>query len=48
MSKYIPSKQKHLTLKDHIYTENELSKVTYFKNIIRFLCKNSTTISKEV
>ena len=38
MSKYIPGNQKHLTLNDRIYIENELSKVT-FKDIAAFLCK---------
>lgn len=48
MSKYIPGNQKHLTLEDRIYIENELNKGTYFKDIARFLCKDPTTISKEV
>lgn len=48
MSKYIPGNQKHLTLEDRIYIENELNKGTSFKNIARFLCKDPTTISKEV
>ena len=33
MSKYIPGNQKHLTLNDRIYTENELAKGTSFKDI---------------
>ena len=48
MSKYIPGNQKHLTLNDRIYIENELNKGTSFKDIARFLCKDPTTISKEV
>ena len=48
MSKYIPGNQKHLTLNDRIYTENELAKGTSFKDIATFLCKDPTTISKEV
>ena len=48
MSKYIPGNQKHLTLENHIYIENELNKGTSFKDIARFLCKDPTTISKEV
>lgn len=48
MSKYIPGNQKHLTLDDRIYIQNELSKGTSFKDIARFLCKDPTTISKEV
>lgn len=48
MSRYIPGNQKHLTLDDRIYIENELDKGTSFKDIARFLCKDPTTISKEV
>lgn len=48
MSKYIPGNQKHLTIKDRIYIQNELDKGTSFKDIARFLCKDPTTISKEV
>ena len=48
MSKYIPGNQKHLTLNDRIYIENELAKGTSFKAIAAFLCKEPTTISKEV
>ena len=48
MIKYIPGNQKHLTLEDRIYIENELNKGTSFKDIARFLCKDPTTISKEV
>ena len=48
MSKYIPGNQKHLTLNDRIFIENELNKRTTFKDIARFLCKDPTTIFKEV
>lgn len=48
MSKYIPGNQKRLTLEDRIYIEHELSKGTSFKKIATFLCKDPTTISKEV
>lgn len=48
MRKYIPGNQKHLTLEDHIYIENEQNKDTSFKDIARFLFKDPTTISKEV
>lgn len=48
MSKYVPGNQKHLTLEDRIYIENELNKGTSFKNIAKFLCKDPTAISKEV
>ena len=40
MSKYIPGNQKHLTLKDRIFIENELNKGASFKDIARFLCKD--------
>ena len=36
MSKYIPGNQKHLTLENRIYIENELNKGTSFKDIARF------------
>lgn len=48
MSKFIPDNQKHLTLEDRIFIQNELNKGTTFKDIARFLCKDPTTISKEV
>ena len=48
MSKYIPGNQKHLTIEDRIYIQTELDKGTSFKDIARFLCKDPTTISKEV
>ncbi len=48
MSKYIPGNQKHLTIEDRIYIQNELDKGTSFKDIASFLCKDPTTISKEV
>ena len=48
MCKYIPGNQKHLTLHNRIYIENELNKGTSFKDIAKFLCKDPTTISKEV
>ena len=46
MSKYIPGNQKHLTIEDRIYIQNELDKGTSFKDIARFPCKDPTTISK--
>ena len=48
MSKYILDNQKHLTLEDRIYIEQELNKGTSFKDIARFLCNDPTTISNEV
>lgn len=48
MSKYIPGNQKHLTLEDRIFIENSLNKGLTFKDIAKYLCKDPTTISKEV
>jgi IS30 family transposase len=48
MSKYIPGNQKHLTLKDRLYIEEQLNAGASFKDIARFLCKDPTTISKEI
>ena len=48
MSKYIPGNQKHLCLEDRIYIENKLNEGASFKDIAKYLCKNPTTISKEV
>ena len=48
MSTFRPGNQKHLTLEDRIFIQNELNKGTTFKDIARFLCKDPTTISKEV
>lgn len=48
MSKYIPGNQKHLSLEDRKYIERSLNNGTSFKDIARFLCKDPTTISKEV
>ena len=48
MSKYIPGNQKHLCLEDRIYIENKLNEGVSFKDIAKYLCKDPTTISKEV
>ena len=48
MSKDIPGNQKHLTLDDRRYIERSLNQGASFKDIARFLCKDPTTISKEV
>ena len=48
MSKYIPGNQKHLTLKDRVFIENSLNQNHTFKDIAKYLCKDPTTISKEV
>lgn len=48
MSKYIPGNQKHLTLEDRVFIENSLNQNHTFKDIAKYLCKDPTTISKEV
>ena len=48
MSKYIPGNQKHLTLADRKYIEKSLNAGCSFKDIARYLCKDPTTISKEI
>lgn len=48
MSNLIPGNQKHLTLNDRIYIEDSLNAGVSFKDIARYLCKDPTTISKEV
>lgn len=48
MSKYISGSQKHLTLENRIFIENQLNKGISFKDIAKFLCKDPTTISREV
>ena len=50
MSKYIPGNQKHLTLDDRIFIQNELSKGTFYnaKNfcIHRYHCKKPMPVGK--
>lgn len=48
MSKLIPGNQKHLTLDDRLYIQKSLDEGLSFKDISKFLCKDPTTISKEV
>lgn len=48
MSNLIPGNQKHLNLEDRMYIEEALNNQVSFKDIARFLCKDPTTISKEV
>lgn len=48
MSKYIPGNHKHLTAEDRLYIEKSLAANTSFKDIARYLCKDPSTISKEV
>lgn len=48
MSNLIPGNQKHMTLDDRTYIEDSLNAGLSFKDIVRYLCKDPTTISKEV
>lgn len=48
MSKLIRGNQRHLNLDNRIYIEKCLDKMMAFKDIAKFLCKDPTTISKEV
>lgn len=48
MSKLIRGNQKHLTLDNRVYIEKSLDNNVTFKNIGKFLCKDPSTISKEV
>lgn len=48
MSKYIPGNQKHLTFEDRLFIQNALKEGTSFKDIAKYLCKDPTTISKEI
>ena len=48
MSNLIHGNQKHLTQQDREYMKTALDKNTSFKDIAKFLCKDSTTISKEI
>lgn len=48
MSKYIPGNHKHLTTADRQYIERALGSGTSFKEIAKYLCKDPSTISKEV
>ena len=48
MSKYIPGNHKHLTASDRLYIERALNDGISFKEIARYLCKDPSTISKEV
>ena len=48
MSKLIPGNQKHLTLQDRQYISDSIAEGKSFKDIAKFLCKDPTTISKEV
>ena len=48
MSKYIPGNGSHLTLQDRMYIEEALNEHKSFREIARYLCKDPSTISKEV
>jgi IS30 family transposase len=48
MSKLIPGNQKHLTLQDRLFIEESLDAGVSFKDIEKYLCKDPTTISKEI
>ena len=48
MSNLIPGNQKHLTLEDRLYIDTCLNEQVSFKDIARYLCKDPTTISKEI
>lgn len=48
MSNLIPGNHKHLTLQDRLYIEESLNEGRSFRSIARQLCKDPSTISKEV
>ena len=48
MSKLIPGNQKHMSLDDRLFIEDSLNKNLPFKDIAKYLCKDPSTISKEV
>lgn len=48
MSNLIPGNQKHLTAEDRVFIETSLDKNMPFNEIAKYLCKDPSTISKEV
>lgn len=48
MSNSIPENQKYFTLHDRQYIENSLDQGLSFRDIVKFLGKDPTTISKEI
>ena len=48
MSKEVPGNNKHLTLSDRIYIEHKLDEDMSFKEIAKYLCKDPSTIAREV
>lgn len=48
MSKNIPGNHKHLSLSDRIYIEKGLNDNLTFREIARYLCKDPSTLTREV
>lgn len=48
MSNLIPGNHKHLTLEDRQFIEQSLNRKRSFREIAKYLCKDPSTISKEV
>ena len=48
MSNLIPGNHKHLTLEDRQFIEQSLNSQLSFREIAKYLCKDPSTISKEV
>ena len=48
MSRLIPGNHKHLTIDDRLYIEQALNNGVAVSYIARFLCKDPTTVSKEI
>lgn len=48
MSNLIPGNQKHLTLENRVFIETSLNNNLPFKEIAKYLCKDPSTISKEI
>lgn len=48
MSNLIPGNHKHLSLADRQYIEKSLNERKSFREIAKYLCKDPSTISKEV
>lgn len=48
MSDLIPGNQKHLTMDNRVYIEKSLDNNMPFKEIAKYICKDPSTISKEI
>ena len=48
MSRLIPGNHKHLTIDDRLYIEQALNNLIPISCIARYLCKDPTTVSKEI